>query len=155
MYFEDTYSAEEINAALKDVVIEVKTEIIDDGGGTGGGGSSTDTEDDDTVYEEPNFNYVIIKTKDSTVAKRGSLYEATRYKWLAGNKITQYSFVISVIDTIVKEVYIVDKWEKNDGRWEFFGKEASGEAYQKLIGKRIPKKYRKKGMASPVVYKKI
>ena len=62
LYFEDMYSADEIKKALDDIVIEVKrkgTEIIDDGGGT-------DTEDDDTVYEEPNFNYVIIKTISAT-----------------------------------------------------------------------------------------
>ena len=82
------------------------------------------------------------------------MYEATRYRWHAGTRITQYSFVISVVDTFVKQIYIADRWYKVGDRWAFDGKEAEGEKFQKLIGKRIPEKYRKQGMASPVVYKK-
>lgn len=158
LYFQDKYSTEEIDLALKDVSIEIKAKGFENSADIS---NAVDTNsikkngyNDSVVYEEPNFNYVIIKTKNSTVAERGSLYEATRYRWSASDRITHYSFVISVIDAIVQKVYIVDRWQKSGDRWEFFGREASGEDFQKLIGKKIPEKYRKKGMASPVVYKK-
>lgn len=159
-HLESIYSSEEIEAAFANISIQINTKNISththsqSDNNTKKEITKTILENDPTVYIEPNFNYVIIKTKNDMVEKRGSLYEATRYRWSASDRITHYSFVISVIDTVVQQVYIVDRWQKNGDRWEFFGKEANGEEYQKLIGKRIPEKYRKKGMASPVVYKK-
>ena len=153
LYFEGTYSGEEIDTALQDVSIDVRfmsnttPQISNTHVGSIG--------QQDDIYSEPNFDYVIIKTTDKMVADRGNLYEATRYKWLAGERIAQYSFVLSVIATYVKQIYIVDRWYKEGDRWAFEGREANGEEFKSLIGKRIPEKYRKKGMASPVVYKKI
>ena len=64
-----------------------------------------------------------------------------------------------MVDQIVQRVYIADTWFKfSDGewrdRWGFFGREAKGEEFDRLIGKRIPEKYRVPGSASPVLYKK-
>ncbi len=118
------------------------------------------SDNENNIYEEPNFDYVIIKTTPKRVAEcGGDLYEATRFAWRAGKRIRNYKYVISVIDKIVKAVYVVDDWQMVtsgdcEGRYEFFGKPATDPVIDKLIDKIIPEKYRKQGMASPVVYKK-
>ena len=112
------------------------------------------------IYTEPTFDYVMIKTTEKMKnARGGSLYESTKRYWRAGEKISDYTYVLSVVDQIVQRVYIADTWFKFSdgqwaGRWGFFGREAKGEAFDKLIGKRIPEKYRVPGNASPVLYKK-
>lgn len=112
------------------------------------------------IYNEPSFDYVMIKTTTDMMYKRGgSLYESTKRFWRAGNQISNYTYVVSVVDQIVQRVYIADTWFKfSDGewkeRWGFFGREAKGEEFEQLIGKRIPEKYRTWGNANPVLYKK-
>ncbi len=112
------------------------------------------------IYEEPDFDYVIIKTTYDKVREcGGNLYEATRYAWRAGERIKQYKYVLSVINKVVQAVYVVDNWHMVEsgeakGRYEFFGSEATGSNFDNLIGKTIPAKYRVMGMASPIVYKK-
>ena len=118
------------------------------------------------IYKEPSFDYVIIKTTEEMMIndRGGSLYEATRRYWRASDRITKYTYVISVVDQIVQRVYVAERWKLympgEDGcpttsrRWGFVGREASGEEIQKLIGKRIPEYYRTPGNANPVLYKK-
>ena len=112
------------------------------------------------VYQEPSFDYLIVKTSEKAIQERGSLYEATRLAWRAGERITNYKYVISVIGGVVQEVYVVNKWNiiqsgSNAGRYEFNGEIASLVEARALKGKKIPAKYRKVGMASPVLYKKL
>ena len=152
-HFKSNYLSEEIEKAFE----RIRIEVIDRD-------PTTDYPPHDpppisppqNVYNEPEFDYVIIKTSDKWVNIRGSLYEATRREWRAGERITQYTFVLSVINQIVQAVYIVDRWNwvPDKKRWEFFGREATGPKFDELIGKTIPEKYRKPGMASPIVYKK-
>ena len=112
------------------------------------------------IYSEPSFDYVMIKTTENMMAKRGgSLYVSTNRFWHAGERISYYTYVVSVVDQIVQRVYIADTWFKlsdgnSAGRWGFFGREAKGEEFDRLIGKRIPEQYRVPGNASPVLYKK-
>lgn len=112
------------------------------------------------VYNEPSFDYVMIKTTTTMMNDRGgSLYESTKRFWRAGKRISGYAFVISVVDQIVQRVYIADTWFKFSdgewkGRWGFFGREAKGKEFEELIGKRIPEDYRKVGTANPVQYKR-
>lgn len=112
------------------------------------------------IYEEPNFDYVIIKTSSNKVREcAGNIYEATRRAWKTGERIKQYKYVLSVIDKIVQAVYAVDDWHVVEngqfrGRYEFVGKQVTGADFDCLVGKTIPQKYRVQGMASPVVYKK-
>lgn len=64
----------------------------------------------------------------------------------------------------VKEVYRVDEWYQAEqwdsdfknvsNRYEFVGNVAPDDVRQKWIGKLIPEHYRKKGMASPVIFSK-
>ena len=115
---------------------------------------------DSDIYIEPKFDYVMLKTSENVMQERGgSLYMATNRFWYAGDRISRYTYVVSVVDQIVQRVYIADEWFKFSdgryvGRWGFFGKEANGEKFDMLIGKRIPEKYRVPGNASPVLYKK-
>ena len=121
--------------------------------------SNSDLDQQENIYDEPTFEYVIVKTKNDTVKERGSLYEAARRQWKVGKQIEKYKYVLCVIDKVVKKIYVVDKWNviqegPYKGRYEFFGYEAKGEEFNILIDKTIPYKYRKRGLASAVLYKK-
>lgn len=75
--------------------------------------------------------------------------------WKLNEKsISEVKQVAAVIDGVVKKVYSVNKdmwiYLKDDKRWKFEGeKEISNSPY---LNKRIPNKYRRKGMASPTLY---
>jgi hypothetical protein len=76
------------------------------------------------------------------------------------SEINSYKYVLSVVNKVVQAVYVVENWRvvesgKDVGRYEFFGREATGPNFNNLIGKTIPAKYRARGMASPVVYKNV
>jgi hypothetical protein len=106
-------------------------------------------------YEEPEEDYIIIKTSKGAIEANGSLYEATRRSWANDiNRAEKYKYVLSVINGIVKEVYEVDHWYKDGDRIAFEGKETK-DAISSLKGTIIPAKYRQKGMASPFLYKNI
>ena len=54
-----------------------------------------------------------------------------------------------------QEVYEVEKWYEDPdfiGRYMFDGKPAKDEIRELFVNKRIPLKYRRKGMASPVLF---
>ena len=160
-YFCKKYSAEEILKALNDIHIEIKGKI---------------NEDKSTIITKPPITppldfpedpkFVIIKTSYGRVSRcNGSLYDATRHSWkVTFEKINNYPYVLSVIDKRVQEVYKVKCWKEAelwsvdnnvDGRFEFVGDVASDDIRNLWINKIIPEKYRKKGMASPVVYSDI
>ena len=160
-YFIKNYSEEEILTALGD--FDYTEQIIPDVEDDAGELENTkisNVESDGTVYAEPSFDYVMIKTSHERVQKcNGSLYEATRYAWRAGERITQYNYVISVIGGVVQEVYVADRWNivhngELVGRYEFHGKVATHNEARALIGKKIPFEYRKPGSANPVMFKK-
>ncbi len=126
--------------------------------------------DDNYCYESNDFpetnDFIIIKTSEQQVLIcNGSLYDATRHAWnVSYNSVIQYPYVLSVINGIVKEVYKVKNWypatqwkcDNKDisSRYEFVGEIAPEIIREKWLGKLIPAHYRKKGMASPVVYSK-
>jgi hypothetical protein len=64
------------------------------------------------IYTEPsNLDYVLIKTKESTVENEG-LYDATRKAWHAKLSTAEpYKYALSVVSGIVREVYEVEKWQ--------------------------------------------
>ena len=96
------------------------------------------------------------------------MYHATRHSWrVSYEKVIHYGYVLAVIDGNVKEVYKVKQWNqvspedvwgidnnKAAGRFEFVGEVADDSIREKFINKTIPFKYRKPGMASPVVFSK-
>ncbi len=84
-------------------------------------------------------------------------YESTRYAWkIRPKSTTEYPYVFSVTNGIVKEVYKVHDWYlvEDRKRYAFNGELASKEILDRFVNKRIPDKYVKKGMASPVLLSK-
>ena len=107
--------------------------------------------------EPDNLDYVIIKTKISTIENNGSLYEATRRAWhLSLEKVKSYPYVLSTINGVVEEVYEVDNWYRSEemNRVEFNGHVAPECVRSLFIDKKIPGIYRKKGSANPALYKR-
>ena len=110
------------------------------------------------VDDPDNPKYMIIKVKDYWLNQRNDRYECTRYAWPVNlERARKHPYVLSVTRGIVREVYKVDEWHESDraGRSEFEGHIAEDEVRSIFINKRIPEKYRKKGMARPVLYCKI
>lgn len=108
------------------------------------------------VYEEPEEDYVLIKTTYGAISDAGNLYEATRSAWRANlENAKKYNYVLSVVYGIVRQVYKVKDWyQVEDNRIAFIGEKATG-TITNLIGKLIPEKYRQKGASNPFLYKKM
>lgn len=111
-------------------------------------------------YEDSvnNPKYIIIKVKDYWLDQRKDRYECTRSAWkIDPKKAQKYPYVLSVTGGIVREVYKVKEWhycEGGNGRAEFTG-EIAEPAVQKIFkNKKIPSKYREKGIAYPTLYGK-
>lgn len=108
-------------------------------------------------YDEPQDDYVIIKTTEPIVCDRGSLYEAVRRAWRAKlSKAQEYKYVLGVVNGMVREVYKVSKWMDSNnrpGRIEFIGEPAK-DHMSKLKKKLIPFYYKKRGASNPFMYKK-
>ncbi|MFI3251584.1 MAG: hypothetical protein R3Y13_05935 [bacterium] len=109
---------------------------------------------DDTSID---FKYIIIKVNSYWLSENnGDRYETTRKYWKASiNSVKKYNYVLSVTDGIVKEVYEVEKWTK-EAEWKrvCFKGEVSKDKRDLFVGKKIPGVYRKKGLASPLLYSK-
>jgi hypothetical protein len=113
------------------------------------------------IYDAKEFEFnrkidkfMIIKIKPEISNSRGT-YNATRYSWKINyKKVIHYPLVLSVINGIVREVYKVNKWVQSEieSRYYFEGIVADQENRAKYINKKIPSKFRKKGLASPVLY---
>lgn len=166
-YLRNEYTEEEINIALKDYEIKIVKNSKELNTHTVKIAPSKSKEVSflDDAYFPLTPNYIIIKTSNARVnACGGNLYDATRHCWrVKFDTVNKYPYVLSVIEGVVKEVYKVkcwreaEKWDNDgnvDGRFEFIGEVAIDEVRQLFIGKTIPAKYRKPGMASPVIYSK-
>ena len=107
---------------------------------------------------QSNPKYMIIKVKEYLVSQRGR-YDCTRSAWkIKISEARKYPYVLSVTDGIVKAVYKVSEWHNcptRNGRIEFTGVEAEQEIKDLFLYKKIPAKYRKQGLASPVLYGKL
>ena len=109
-------------------------------------------------YEEPDFKYMIIKINDRVLQERNNdVYETVRSAWkVSVSKAKHYKYCLAVLNSVVKNVYEIAGWQEDhkgrQGRYEFCGVEAPKEVRTLFVNKRIPEKYRKKGMASPVLY---
>jgi len=97
---------------------------------------------------------LIIKTKQATIAERGSLYEATRKFWSVspGHAANRPVLAVTLEDNVIQEVYDVEEWHvkttnktkggKLQSFYEFTGTPMSGCPWaDALIGKRIPDRY--------------
>ncbi len=106
--------------------------------------------------DQPDLKYCIIKINDHVLNERGSVYETVRKHWKVNlTRVQKIPYVLACHNGIVVEVYEIEKWYRSDEmpkRCEFIGKVADDGIRQLFINKRLPKKYCKKGMASPVLY---
>ena len=113
-----------------------------------------------TEYEDSAANppYMIIKIKDYWLNQRTDRYDCTRSAWKVDPKrANRYPYVLSVTGGIVREVYKVHEWHyiaPGSDRAEFTGEIAEQTIRDVFVGKKIPQKYRKKGLASPCLYSK-
>lgn len=110
-------------------------------------------------YNEPEEDYVIIKTSENAIENNGNLYEATRRSWYAKLETAKkYKYVLSVIKGVVQEVYEVSKWYTSPTeahRIEFDGCVTHNENLRKALkDHRLPEKYMQRGAANPFMYKK-
>lgn len=112
-----------------------------------------------SVFSEKDIDckFVIIKVRQSFIDERNSLYEAVRHSWVADiDRIKNYKYVFASVDGIVNDVFQVDKWESNPNyknRVLFEGKSVGDlKPWSNIKGKRIPERFRKKGLASPLLY---
>lgn len=164
-YLSQQYSEEEIKEALKNY----KISISKDSSTNATSNTIPTTGEEIEPIDDGDFpttpNYIIIKTSyDRVNSCNGNLYDATRHCWrVKFDTANRYKYVLAVIGGIVKEVYEVKYWQDAerwpndgnvDGRLEFIGQVATGDVRNLFIGKTIPAKYRKPGMASPVIYSK-
>jgi hypothetical protein len=106
--------------------------------------------------DQPDLKYCIIKINDHVLNERGSVYETVRKHWKVNlTRVQKIPYVLACHNGIVAEVYEAEKWYRSEEmpeRCEFIGKVADDGIRQLFINKRLPKKYCKKGMASPVLY---
>ncbi len=117
---------------------------------------------DAEIYVEPDeYKYVILKIRQKTLIEsyaknpREYVYLATRSAWKIKPKdIREYPYVLSVTNGVVNEVYRIVEWIKVGERFEFNGKKAEKGIRDNFVGKKIPAIYRKRGLASPVLYSK-
>ncbi len=168
-YFRSKYQEEEVRAGLEDISFDIiKRKDASNLSTSGvrsvdtlGLSSLTTIGMNDDFPLEPKF--IIIKTSYDRLKKCGNdLYDATRHCWVAGNRVHDYKYVLAVIDKQVREVYKVKSWYhakmwENDekdvtGRWEFDGEVAPDNIRDQWVNKIIPIKFRKQGMASPLLY---
>ena len=111
-----------------------------------------------SIYEEPDFDYIIIKINEEHIEERGSIYETTRRAWKAKLESARpYKYVFSVGRGVVLEVFEVEQWQvcaEYPDRIEFVGHVAPDSIAKQVKGKMIPEYYRVRGLASPFLYKK-
>lgn len=105
-------------------------------------------------YSEPTEKYIIIKTTPAAINANGGLYNAIRKAWRANlSKAKKYKYVLAVVYGIVREIYEVKEWYPyTKDRIAFEGMPTTG-SLSSLKNKRIPVKYRAKGVANPFLYK--
>ena len=104
----------------------------------------------------PELKYCIIKINDYWINERGSIYETVRKHWKVNlNRIKEIPYVLASHNGVIADVFEVESWYAAPdvpGRCMFDGKPAPEEIRKLFINKRLPQRYMKKGMASPVLY---
>ena len=99
----------------------------------------------ETMKPDPDHKMLYIKTKNETIEKHGSLYEAVRKAWIvAPKRARKADYVIAVIDGVCRGVFKPIVWKclpKGDpdaGRYEFDGEEVFGKVARDYTGKLVP-----------------
>jgi len=159
---EDEKTAFEVEAALIDSVPGLSNVVSGHGSNDRGPSNakliqemySVEQLSDDEITEK----MIIIKVKQSSIdSQYGDIYEATRKHWKISisGKAVRCEYAISSVNGLIKEIYNVENWVESDlieGRYMFNGTIAPQEIRDRYIGKRIPPKFMRKGLASPTLY---
>ena len=99
---------------------------------------------------------VILKIKPSTlVAANGNVYDAVKIAWKINRSNAAGRAVLAVEKKTGKilEVFTVIRWRSaGGGRYRFSGSPDAAPAARRLVGKRIPARYRGPHEANPVRY---
>lgn len=109
----------------------------------------------ETMNPDPDHKLLYVKTKKDTLRERGGLYEAARKYWsLNPERAREADYVIAVIEDVCRGVFKPEKWERcvfeGKVRWQFEGRDVSGEAGKRYVGRLIPED--KRGGQNPVRY---
>ena len=103
--------------------------------------------------------YLIIKTSQKEIDRKGSLFEAARGHWrLDPERASNCSHAVIALlgQKDIKAVYKIDKWYPStllDDRYVFSGEQDPVEE-KKLVGKTLNSKWRAKGLENPILYPK-
>ena len=97
----------------------------------------------ETMNPDPGYKLLYVKTKETTLSERGSLYESARKYWRVDpSRAREADYVIAVIGNVCQGVFEPRKWEpwggRWKGRWQFEGDEVSGAVARRYVGKRVP-----------------
>ena len=109
-----------------------------------------------TMKPDPAHRLLYIKVRPETIVERGSLYEAVRWAWRVNPaRAAEADWVVAVVRGVARGAFEVHGWQrssKNPGRYEFEGAEVDNDIARRYVGKLIPEEFRRRGMASPVLY---
>ena len=110
----------------------------------------------ETMAPDSAHRLLYIKVRPETIAERGSLYEAVRWAWRVNPaRAAEADWVVAVVGGVARGVFEVHGWQRssaNPGRYEFRGAEVDNDIARRYVGKLIPEEFRRRGMASPVLY---
>ena len=110
----------------------------------------------ETMAPDPAQRLLYIKVRPETVSLRGSLYEAVRWAWRVNPaRAAEADWVVAVVGGVAKGVFEVHGWQpskREPGRFEFHGTQLHDGVARRYVGRLIPGEYRRRGMASPVLY---
>ena len=101
--------------------------------------------------------YLVIKTSQEEVDRKGSLFEAARGHWkLNPGHASQCSHAIIALrgDKDIKAVYNIDGWYPStivDDKYVFAG-DVNSELENKLVGKTLNPKLTAQGRENPILY---
>lgn len=98
---------------------------------------------------------IIIKIRQTTVDEKGGVYEAVRASWRVKVDKARGLPVIACVGGIIQGVFTDVEWHESadiPGRYEFTAKESRQKEHTSLLGRRLPARFCRKGMASPVLY---
>ena len=119
-------------------------------------------EEFDDSKAEPN-EYMIIKIRQDVLNSRfGDVYDTARRAWhINPQKAAEYKYILVSLYSEVIAIYKNVKWLNSpteSNRWEFEAEKANkhedAQIIERYLHKSLPRRYVKKGMASPILYQK-
>lgn len=110
------------------------------------------------------FMHKVLLINVNRTSAETSLYEATRFCWkVKKSKAKEAEVILATVRGLIVGAFIADDWldatevsfpgrEDVPGRSGFIGHDAPPEIQALYVGKRVPDKYRKRGIANPIQY---